>query len=193
MLEVLDFSSPVALANHPITIGSVSLLAFLEDTNLDWVMPDDGIFTINDIRLILSTFLRSWFTRVWCIQELGLASNIRMFMGKTELEWHEVLKFLCLLAHLGFFRPSCVWKMDKGWTTQDGKGGDGSEAWRLAEIRLRTARNEDEWAIVDPILHRKGCEAPCVRNADRCKYIRSFAGILINAPKTHSMMANELQ
>ncbi|KAH8756599.1 heterokaryon incompatibility protein-domain-containing protein, partial [Diaporthe sp. PMI_573] len=140
-------------------------------TNLDWDMPEDGIFTINDIRLILSTFLRSWFTRVWCIQELSLATKIRMFMGKTELEWHEVLKFLCLLAHLGFFRPSSVWKMDKGWTTQDGKGGDGSEAWRLAEIRLRTARNNEEWDIVDPILHRKGCEAPCVRKADRCEYM----------------------
>lgn len=114
-------------------------------------------------------------------------------MGKTELEWHEVLKFLCLLAHLGFFRPSSVWKMDKGWTTQDGKGGDGSEAWRIAEIRLRTARNEDEWAIVDPILHRKGCEAPCVRNADRRKYIQIFASIFINYPKSQPTMTNESQ
>lgn len=166
----LGTPSQTLLSNYPRITGSVSLLEFLEDRALDWVMPDDGIFTINDIRLILSTFLRSWFTRVWCIQELSLAAKIRMFMGKTELEWHEVLKFLCLLAHLGFFRPSSVWKMDKGWTTQDGKGGDGSEAWRLAEIRLRTARNKDEWDIVDPILHRKGCEAPCVRKADRCEY-----------------------
>ncbi|POS73835.1 hypothetical protein DHEL01_v207766 [Diaporthe helianthi] len=146
---------------------SVSLLAFLEDKNLDWEIPDGAIFSINDLRLILGTFPRSWFTRVWCIQELSLATKIRMFMGKTELEWHEVLKFLCLLAHLGFFRPASVWKIDKGWTMHDGKGGDGSEAWRLAEIRLRTARNNNEWDIVDPIFHRKGCEAPCVRKADR--------------------------
>lgn len=167
----------MAPTNDASMLGSVSLLAFLEDQNLDWNLPDDGIFTINDIRLILGTFLRSWFTRVWCIQELSLASNIRMFMGKTELEWHEVLKFLCLLAHLGFFRPSSVWKMDKGWTMQDGKGGDGSEAWRLAEIRLRTARNQDEWDIVDPILHRKGCEAPCVRKADRREYMQCFGAL----------------
>lgn len=50
---------------------------------------------------------------------------------------------------------------------EDGKGGDGSEAWRLAEIRLRTANDEKEWAIVDPILHRKDCKAPHVRKAAR--------------------------
>lgn len=162
-------------------IGSVSLHAFLEDKNVDWEIPDGAIFSINDLRLILSTFLRSWFTRVWCIQELSLATKIRMFMGQTELEWHEVLKFLCLLSHLGFFRPSSVWKMDKGWTMHDGKGGDGSEAWRLAEIRLRTARNSEEWDIVDPIFHRKGCEAPCVRKADRCEYSQPFASTLLDS------------
>ena len=103
------------------TPGLVSLLGFLNDKKYDWIVADDGIFSINDFRLILSTFLRSWFSRVWCIQELSLASKIRMFMGKTELDWHEVLKFLCLLAHVGFFRPASVWKMCQGWTMQDGK------------------------------------------------------------------------
>lgn len=171
MDRISRFHSRRSIPNRMCMIGSVSLLAFLEDKNVDWEIPDGAIFSINDLRLILGTFLRSWFTRVWCIQELSLASKIRMFMGQTELEWHDVLKFLCLLSHLGFFRPSSVWKMDKGWTMHDGKGGDGSEAWRLAEIRLRTARNSDEWDIVDPIFHRKGCEAPCVRKADRCEYI----------------------
>lgn len=143
---------------------------FLLDQAVDWDLPDDGIFTINDMRLILGTFLRSWFTRVWCIQELSLARKIRMFLGKTELDWHEVLKFLCLLAHVGFFRPSSLWKMDRGWIMQDGTGGDSSEAWRLAEIRLRTTGNSDEWDIIDPILHRKHCKAPHIRRAERCKY-----------------------
>lgn len=92
-----------------------------------------------------------------------------MFLGKTELDWHEVLKFLCLLAHVGLFRNASLWKMDKGWTMQDGKGGDGSEAWRLAEIRLRTANNSAEWKIVDRILDTKHCKVPHVRRADRCK------------------------
>ncbi|PSR77686.1 hypothetical protein BD289DRAFT_142389 [Coniella lustricola] len=145
----------------------VSLGMFLVDEALDWIVPDGGIFDINDIRLILGTFLRSWFTRVWCIQELSLAKNIRMFLGKTELDWHEVLKFLCLLAHVGFFRPSSLWKMDKGWIMQDGTGGDSSEAWRLAEIRLRTTGNSEEWDIINPILHRKHCKAPHIRKSER--------------------------
>lgn len=177
-----------AFSNHPSTLGSVSLLEFLQDRAFDWDIPDNGILSINDIRLILSTFLRSWFSRVWCIQELSLAAKIRMFMGNTELEWREVLKFLCLLAHLGFFRPWSVWKKDKGWTTQDGKGGDGSEAWRLAEIRLRTARKREEWDVVNPILHRKDCEAPCVRNADRCKYIRSLGHMTLDSVKTPGLI-----
>jgi hypothetical protein len=52
-----DDPSQVTFSNHGCMLGSVSLLAFLEDTNLDWDMPEDGIFTINDIRLILRTFL----------------------------------------------------------------------------------------------------------------------------------------
>lgn len=157
------------LTNRVLIPGSKSLLAFLEDTLVDWETPEGGLLTINDIKIILSCFLRSWFTRVWCIQELSLAKKIRMFLGKTELDWHEVLKFLCLSAHVGLFRSSSLWKMDKGWTMQDGKGGDGSEAWRLAEIRLRTANNSDEWEMVDRILHTKHCKVPHVRRAARCK------------------------
>lgn len=145
----------------------VSLRAFVVDELQDWEMPEGGILTIADIKLILGCFLRSWFSRAWVIQELSLARKIRMFVGDEEFEWHDVLRFLCLLAHVGFFRSSSLWKMDAGWRMEDGKGGDGSEAWRLAEIRLRTANDSDEWAIVDPILQQKRCKAPCVRRAER--------------------------
>lgn len=145
----------------------VSLRAFVIDDLQDWEMPENGILTIADIKLILGCFLRSWFSRAWVIQELSLAKKIRMFVGDEEFEWHDVLRFLCLLAHVGFFRSSSLWKMDAGWRMEDGKGGDGSEAWRLAEIRLRTASDSDEWAIVDPILQQKHCKAPCVRKAER--------------------------
>ncbi|KAJ4406457.1 hypothetical protein N0V82_010127 [Gnomoniopsis sp. IMI 355080] len=77
------------------------------------------------------------------------------------------LKKLEKQSHLGFFRGSSLWKMDKGWTMQDGKGGDGSEAWRLAEIRLRTTNDSDEWDIIDPILHTEHCKTPHVRRAER--------------------------
>lgn len=145
----------------------VSLRAFVTDELQDWEMPEGGILTIADIKLILGCFLRSWFSRAWVIQELSLARKIRMFVGGEEFEWLDVLRFLCLLAHVGFFRSSSLWKMDAGWRMEDGKGGDGSEAWRLAEIRLRTANDSDEWAIVDPILQQKYCKAPCVRKAER--------------------------
>lgn len=107
-----------------------------------------------------------------------------MFVGKTELEWREVLKFLCLMAHIDFFRPLAFWKMDKGWIMNDGKGGDGSEAWRLAEIRLRTADNSDEWAIVDPIFNRKQCKAPHIRRADRCESCSKFFPPLFGNPQS---------
>lgn len=145
----------------------VSLRAFVLDEIDDWEVPEGGILSINDIKLVLGCFLRCWFSRAWVIQELSLARKIRMFVGDEEFEWHKVLKFLCLLSHVGFFRSSSFWKMDTEWRMEDGKGGDGSEAWRLAEIRLRTANDPTEWDIVDPILHHKNCKAPCVRRFDR--------------------------
>lgn len=145
----------------------VSLREFVLDDLYDWEMPDGGILSIADVRLVLSCFLRSWFSRAWVIQELSLARKIRIFLGDEEFEWHEVLKFLCLLSHVGFFRSSSFWKMDTEWRMEDGKGGDGSEAWRLAEIRLRTANDPGEWEIVDPILHHKYCKAPRVRRSER--------------------------
>lgn len=145
----------------------VSLRAFVVDEIVDWDVPEGGNLTIADIKLILGFFMRSWFSRAWVIQELSLARRIRMFLDGEEFEWHDILKFLCLLAHVGFFRSSSLWKMDAGWRMEDGKGGDGSEAWRLAEIRLRTANDADEWAVIDPIMHMKNCKTPHVRRADK--------------------------
>lgn len=96
----------------------VSLQEFVKDEELDWDLPEGGILTIADIKLALGCFLRSWFSRAWVIQELSLAKKIRMFLGDEELDWHEVLKFLCLLAHVGFFRSSSFWKMDAGWRSE---------------------------------------------------------------------------
>lgn len=115
-------------------------------------MPEDGIFSREEITQITYWLTRSWFGRTWVVQELALAKNIEMFAADFEFSWSEILKFLCLLFHVGYFDTGTFWRLDEGTRTEDGIGGDGSEAWKLAVVRLRTANNPDEWALLEPIF-----------------------------------------
>lgn len=137
----------------------------LKELEDQWLVPLRD--SREDLQVVFGYFTRAWFTRAWCIQELSLARKIKMYLGAHEFHWSDVLKFLCLMSHVGFFRGSNFWKIDEGWRTPDGKGGDTSEAWRLAEIRLRTANDANEWDLVEPILGHKNCKAPHVRRHGR--------------------------
>ncbi|GME64520.1 Ankyrin domain protein [Neofusicoccum parvum] len=130
-------------------------------------MPEDGIFSRQEVTQITHWLTRSWFTRVWVVQELALAKNIKMFAAEFEFSWSEVLKFLCLLFHIGYFDTRNFWRMDDGTRTKDGRGGDGSEAWKLAVIRLRTANNPEEWALLEPIYKQTWTGTPRVRQDQR--------------------------
>ncbi|KAK0663642.1 Serine/threonine-protein phosphatase 6 regulatory ankyrin repeat subunit C [Lasiodiplodia hormozganensis] len=141
-----------------------SLRAF---TRGDEKMPEDGIFSREEIAQITHWLTRSWFTRAWVVQELALAKKIKMFAAEFEFSWSEVLQFLCLLFHVGYFDPASFWRMDDGTKTEDCVGGDGSEAWKLAVIRLRTANNPEEWALLEPIYKQTWIGAPHVRQGDR--------------------------
>jgi hypothetical protein len=44
-----------------------------------------------------------YFHRVWIIQELGLATNVRLLWGKYEITWPEVSKFCAFLDHKASF------------------------------------------------------------------------------------------
>ncbi|KAL1618267.1 hypothetical protein SLS56_010631 [Neofusicoccum ribis] len=127
-----------------------SLRSFINDGD----MPADGLLSPDEIRQVTSWLTRAWFTRSWVVQELALARDIKMFAPEFEFAWSEVLKFLCLLFHAGYFDTASFWRLDSGLRTEDGVGGDGSEAWKLAVIRLRTANNPDEWALLDPIFRQ---------------------------------------
>lgn len=49
----------------------------------------DGVW--NDIDALLA---RSWFTRIWIVQELVLGSNVMMLCGKDEISWDDFFESL---------------------------------------------------------------------------------------------------
>ncbi len=42
-------------------------------------------------------FKHQLFGRVWIIQELGLASNVKVLSGDLEIEWYELIEFIMCL------------------------------------------------------------------------------------------------
>lgn len=141
-----------------------SLCSFIRK---DSTMPKDGIFSPREITQITYWLTRSWFTRSWVVQELALAKDIRMFAAEFEFPWSDVLKFLCLMFYAGYFDTAKFWRIDEGTRTKDGAGGDGSEAWKLAVIRLRTADNPKEWTLLDPIFSQASPAEVRVRRHDK--------------------------
>ncbi|EKG16420.1 hypothetical protein MPH_06389 [Macrophomina phaseolina MS6] len=118
----------------------------------DAELPEDCILAPAEIEEMSQWLTRAWFTRTWVVQELSLAQRVRMFAGSVEFCWPDVLKFLSLMARVGYFDNSTFWRLDNGIRKQDGIGGDCSEAWKLAEIRLRTRGNASEWALLDSVF-----------------------------------------
>lgn len=115
-------------------------------------LPEDCILAPGEIEEMAHWLTRAWFTRTWVVQELSLAQRVRMFAGPFEFCWPDVLKFLSLMARVGYFDNSTFWRLDDGIRNQDGIGGDCCEAWKLAEIRLRTRANASEWALLDSVF-----------------------------------------
>ncbi|KAH7305498.1 ankyrin repeat-containing domain protein [Stachybotrys elegans] len=146
---------------------SVSLQSFIVDVISDSKIPEGGILSIDELKVIIRIFLRAWFSRAWVVQELALARKIRMFLGDEELDWHQLLRFLFLLAHCGLFHTSAFWKIDRDYIGVGSKGGDGSEAWKLLEVRLRTADDPKEWEIIESIQQRDDFNTPRIHRGKR--------------------------
>lgn len=115
-------------------------------------LPEGCILAPGEVEELSHWLTRSYFTRTWVVQELSLAKRVRMFSGPYEFCWPDVLKFLGLLARVGYFDNSTFWRIDNGKRSEDNIGGDSCEAWKLAEIRLRTRDNASEWALLEPIF-----------------------------------------
>lgn len=46
---------------------------------------------------VFSLFRRDWFTRVWVLQEVGLAKTAEIFWGCASLKFSQLIEFICIL------------------------------------------------------------------------------------------------
>lgn len=91
-------------------------------------------------RGIINLVNRTWFTRVWVIQEAALARRIRMFCGKNEFNYLEV--FHLLQCYLG---PTSSRAFDPSIRSNIG----GTEGYLITDIRLRVNPNGEDRAFVE--------------------------------------------
>ncbi|XHG04103.1 hypothetical protein AWENTII_007384 [Aspergillus wentii] len=96
---------------------------------------------------IVRFFTRSWFTRVWIIQEVALAKQIRVFCGRHEFIYFKLFEAL--------HHPRLPSRINRRILAQAlelarWKGFGGSELSILTDIRVRTSKYAFERSRVIP-------------------------------------------
>ena len=101
---------------------------------------------------VVNLFRRSWFQRVWIIQEIALAKEIRIFCGRVEFEYHKLFML--------FHNPNFTSRVNSRSLAQAlelarWRGIGGSELSTLTDIRLRTSKHVFERTVIDEYVKNK--------------------------------------
>ena len=68
----------------------------LEKDNNNWYVvkfEDLQNYDQSVLRSIVDVFERPWWSRIWCIQEFGLAAERRILCGRHKLDWTALVEF----------------------------------------------------------------------------------------------------
>jgi hypothetical protein len=55
----------------------------------------ENTITIQELKHAEKLFKGSWFTRVWVIQEVGVAKNVLFTWGSAKVDFIEIIQFIC--------------------------------------------------------------------------------------------------
>ncbi|OGM48238.1 hypothetical protein ABOM_002181 [Aspergillus bombycis] len=102
---------------------------------------------------VVNLFRRTWFQRVWIIQEIALAKQIRIFCGGVQFEYHKLFTL--------FHNPNFTSRVNSRSLAQAlelarWKGIAGSELSTLTDIRLRTSKHAFERTVMDTYVKKNG-------------------------------------
>ncbi|KAB8224531.1 hypothetical protein BDV33DRAFT_233451 [Aspergillus novoparasiticus] len=100
---------------------------------------------------VVNLFRRTWFQRVWIIQEIALAKQIRIFCGRVEFEYH---KLFTLFHNPNFTSRVTSRSMAQALELARWKGIGGSELSTLTDIRLRTSKHVFERRVMDEYVKK---------------------------------------
>lgn len=96
-----------------------------------------------------------WFTRVWVLQEVGLARSATIYYGRASLEWSQLVEFMLFVAS----------RADVGTHVGNVKSGT---IWDVFEDIWCSFGNETSWRN----------ELPLTRSLNRVGSVQSFVNIL---------------
>ncbi|KJJ30362.1 hypothetical protein AFLA70_289g001570 [Aspergillus flavus AF70] len=102
---------------------------------------------------VVNLFRRTWFQRVWIIQEIALAKQIRIFCGRVEFEYH---KLFSLFHNPNFTSHVTSRSLAQALELARWKGIGGSELSTLTDIRLRTSKHVFERRVMDEYVKKNG-------------------------------------
>jgi hypothetical protein len=60
------------------------------------ITPDSPLLELSKWHAIEHLLDRPWFSRVWVLQEVGLAATAVAFCGNSRIDWSEIVQFACL-------------------------------------------------------------------------------------------------
>ncbi|KAF2123217.1 heterokaryon incompatibility protein-domain-containing protein [Lophiotrema nucula] len=60
------------------------------------ISPESSILSIDRWLPLQKLFDQPWFSRVWCIQEIGLAKTAIVLYGSRSIQWSELIQFILL-------------------------------------------------------------------------------------------------
>ncbi|KAB8263633.1 heterokaryon incompatibility protein-domain-containing protein [Aspergillus pseudonomiae] len=102
---------------------------------------------------VVNLFRRTWFQRVWIIQEIALANQIRIFCGGIEFEYH---KLFILFHNPNFVSRFTSRSLAQALELARWRGIGGSEVSTLTDIRLRTSKHVFERTVMVEYVKKNG-------------------------------------
>lgn len=131
--------------------------------------PDDPFFQDRTWRSLDAAFTSPWFTRVWVIQEVGLAQDPWVLYGKSEFDWTSLMRVSQWTLDFANFRLDLTsFPLHSIHTaTMDG--------WALKRSTQQTKRDfgtfSKDWTLLKLLNSAKGLKA-----TDPSDHIYSFLG-----------------
>ncbi|EGX95782.1 ankyrin and HET domain protein [Cordyceps militaris CM01] len=109
----------------------------------DEEVQNGTILSSESIRIVLEFVRRSYFHRIWVLQEVALARDVRIMFGGDDLPWAALFQVFQSAIDFEYVASDYNMKVIKY------RYGDmGTLAWSLADVRLHSRRTKLENSIV---------------------------------------------
>ncbi|KAJ6780462.1 hypothetical protein PWT90_01828 [Aphanocladium album] len=113
----------------------------------DEEVQNGTILSTDDLNIVIEFVRRSYFHRIWVLQEVALARNVRIMFGGDDLPWSSLFQVFQTAIDFEYVG------LDYNTTLVKYRYGDmGTLAWSMADVRLHSRPTKLEDSIVSTQL-----------------------------------------